>query len=348
MYRLFIRNVLFLFPPELAHKIAVILSKIFFKIPFVKNIVKKICYYSSENIKTEISGLTFMNKVGLAAGFDKNADFYNEFAAFGFSFIEIGTVTPRPQPGNPKPRLFRLKKDEALINRMGFNNKGVHYAVGQLKKRKPNQNLIIGGNIGKNTDTLNENAVSDYLYCFNVLYDYVDYLVINVSCPNISGLKELQEIDSLSMIMEKIIEERKTRSVKKPVFLKISPDSSFEYIDKVLDLCNRVNIDGIIATNTTTKRNNLTYSQETITSIGNGGLSGKPLKDRSTEIIRYISQKTDNKLPVIGVGGIHSVEDALEKIRAGAWLIQIYTGFIYSGPSIAYKINKAIDTIIYQ
>jgi dihydroorotate dehydrogenase len=346
MYKLFLRNVLFLFPPEFAHKISVLLVKLFFKIPFINYIVRKTHYYHSDKTKTEISGLIFQNKVGLAAGFDKNADFYNEFASFGFSFIEIGTVTPRPQPGNPKPRLFRLKKDEALINRMGFNNKGVHYAAEQLKKRKKNQNLIIGGNIGKNTDTPNEYAVNDYLYCFNVIYDYVDYLVINVSCPNIAGLRELQEIDSLSLIMERIIEERKKKSIKKPVFLKISPDLSFNYIDQVLKMCNKLNIDGLIATNTTTGRDNLTYSQKTIASMGNGGLSGKPLKNRSTEIIRYISNKTDNKLPIIGVGGIHSVEDALEKINAGAWLLQIYTGFIYSGPAISRKINRAVEKIL--
>lgn len=347
MYKLLIRRLLFLFPPEFAHKLSVLLVKIFFKIPLIKFIIKRIHYYQSEKIKTEISGLVFKNKVGLAAGFDKNGDFFNEFEAFGFSFIEIGTVTPRPQPGNLKPRLFRLTKDEALINRMGFNNKGVHYIAEKLRKRKNNESLIIGGNIGKNTDTPNETAVNDYIYCLNVLYDYVDYFTINISCPNIAGLKELQEIDSLGIILERIHKEIKTKSIKKPVFLKISPDISFNYLDQVLELCNKFSIDGIIATNTTTKRDNLTYSQAIIESIGNGGLSGKPLKDRSTEIIRYISQKTGNKMPIIGVGGIHTANDAIEKIKAGAWLLQIYTGFIYEGPAIARTINKAVEKITH-
>ncbi len=343
MYKLLIRNFLFLFPPELAHRLSIFFVKILFKIPFIKHFVTLTHFYHSEKIKTEISGLVFQNKVGLAAGFDKNADFYDEFGAFGFSFIEIGTVTPKPQPGNPKPRLFRLKKDEALINRMGFNNKGVHYAAEKLKKRKKNKNLIIGGNIGKNTDTPNDEAVNDYLYCFNILYDYVDYFAINVSCPNISDLRELQEIDALTNIIDQIIRERKKKSIRKPVFLKISPDISYEYIDQVIELCTKSDIDGIIATNTTIARDKLTYSPAIIESIGKGGLSGKPLKDRSTDIISYISKKTHNRMPIIGVGGIHTVNDAIEKIRAGAWLLQIYTGFIYNGPAVARKINKAVE-----
>jgi dihydroorotate dehydrogenase len=349
MYRILIRPILFLFPPEFIHKFLVVLVKIAFSLPGIQNFLRKTLTYTSKNLKTEIKGLTFMNKVGIAAGFDKNADFYEEFSAFGFSFVEIGTVTPRPQDGNQKPRLFRLKRDNALINRMGFNNKGVQYVANKIKSKKGKEReFIIGGNIGKNTLTVNENASADYLYCFREMYDSVDYFVVNVSCPNVANLNELQNIGSLRVILAQLMEDQKARSSVKPVFVKISPDLTFQQIDEILDLCCELGVDGIVATNTTTQRYNLTCPKEKIDRIGRGGLSGGPLKDRATEIIRYISTRTNGKMPLIGVGGILSPEDAVEKIKAGAWLVQIYTGFIYNGPWLAKKINKAVEQYLQQ
>jgi dihydroorotate dehydrogenase len=344
MYKIFIRPILFLFPPEWVHELIIITLKIIFRIPGIKYIVKKLFFYESPALKLQLNNLVFRNRVGLAAGFDKNADFFDEFSAFGFSFIEIGTVTPKPQNGNARPRLFRLVKDNALINRMGFNNLGVHQAESNIKSKKPgNEGLVIGGNIGKNTVTPNELAADDYLYCFRVLYDQVDYFAINVSCPNISGMHQLQDTESLRIIIRMIVSERKQRPVFKPVFIKISPDLTFDQIGEIIDLCMEYAVDGIIATNTTSQRYNLSTTNEIISRLGSGGLSGKPLRDRSTEIIRFIHGRTGGKLPLIGVGGIISVEDALEKIKAGAWLLQIYTGFIYQGPFLARRINKKID-----
>jgi dihydroorotate dehydrogenase len=350
MYKFLIRPILFLIPPEIIHKLLVISVKTFFAVPGIESFVRRIFTYRSENLKTVIAGLQFENKVGLAAGFDKNADFFKEFSAFGFSFIEIGTVTPVPQDGNPKPRLFRVQKDNAMINRMGFNNKGVAHAVKKLTQRinSRNEGLIIGGNIGKNTLTSNENAANDYLYCFREMYDAVNYFVVNVSCPNIADLHELQHIDSLRCILEKLISERKSRSAFKPVFVKISPDLTFEQIDEILDLCIQSGTDGIVATNTTIQRYNLTCPKKKIERMGMGGLSGSPLKDRSTEIIRHIHNRTHGKMPVIGVGGIMSPADAIEKIKAGAWLLQIYTGFIFEGPWLARKINKAVEHYLQE
>jgi dihydroorotate dehydrogenase len=342
MYKSIIRPLLFLLPPELIHKLTFTIFNFFFKIPFIPILLKKYFHVKSENLRTQISGIIFENKVGIAAGLDKNAECFRELSSFGFSHIEIGTVTPKAQFGNPKPRLFRLVKDNALINRMGLNNKGVQHVSEKIKSLRKG-NLIIGGNIGKNNDTLNKNAADDYLYCFQILYDKVDYFTVNVSCPNVSDLSKLQDHDSLRLILEGIASDRKNKTKYKPVFLKIAPDLTFKQIDEVLDLCSELGIDGIVATNTTNQRYNLTYSEESIRKIGNGGLSGKPLKDRSTEVIRYIHSRTGGKLPIIGVGGIMTPEDALEKIKAGAWLLQIYTGFIYNGPSLALKINKAID-----
>jgi dihydroorotate dehydrogenase len=285
-----------------------------------------------------IAGLHFTNRVGLAAGFDKNAEFFNEFSMFGFSFIEIGTVTPKPQPGNPKPRLFRLKNENALINRMGFNNKGLEHAVSQLKNR--NRKVIIGGNIGKNTATANENAAADYAACFDGLYDSVDYFAINVSCPNIAGMEKLQDQDSLREILLSVMKIRAQKPVNKPVFLKISPDLTFSQIDEVISLYNEVGLDGIIATNTTTDRKCLAENAD---HYGNGGLSGKPLASRSVEIVSYICKQSDGMIPVIGVGGIMSKDDALSMIRAGARLLQVYTGFIYEGPFLVRDINRALE-----
>jgi len=282
----------------------------------------------------------FDNPVGLAAGFDKNAQVVDEFAAFGFGFIEIGTVTPRPQPGNPKPRSFRLPGDRALINRMGFNNHGVEKAAARLKKNR--REVIVGGNIGKNTATSNEKAIEDYHFAFEQLYDQVDYLVVNLSCPNIRNLSELQDKEHTMAILHRLCHLRSQKTHAKPILLKISPDLTHRQLDDVIEIFNHTGIDGIIATNTTITRENLTSPAEKVRQIGDGGLSGAPLREQSTRIIRYITEKSNGEIPIMGVGGVMSVEDALEKLRAGASLVQIYTGFIYNGPGFVKKINRAI------
>jgi dihydroorotate dehydrogenase len=340
MYRYFIRKLLFFLKPETVHNLIVMILKTVMKIPGFTYILSKFYVIKDSRLTTNFLGLEFENPVGLAAGFDKNAEVYNEFKNFGFSFIEIGTVTPKPQPGNPKPRSFRIPKDKGLINRMGFNNKGVDYAVERLQTTKPR--LILGGNIGKNTDTPNDQSVSDYTEVLKKLYTHVDYLVINLSCPNIKNLNELQDKDKTIEIIHALENERKYFEKQKPVLLKISPDLTTEQLDDAIDIYYQTGIDGIIATNTTVSRKNLATSDEKISSIGSGGLSGKPLTKRSTEFIRYISEKSNGEIPIIGVGGIMTVEDALEKLKAGATLIQIYTGFIYNGPAFVKQINKAI------
>ncbi|NOZ34478.1 MAG: quinone-dependent dihydroorotate dehydrogenase [Chlorobi bacterium] len=340
MYKYFIRPILFLFQPETVHHFLINFLKVLNIIPFTKALFRVFFMTENKQLKRTVFGLEFQNPVGLAAGFDKNAEVYEVLGNFGFSFVEIGTVTPLGLAGNPKPRLFRLKKDKAIINRMGFNNRGLVSAVTNLKKRK--SKLIIGGNIGKNTLTPNEKANEDYYRCFNNLFPYVDYFTVNVSCPNISDLHELQDKDALLELLEGIqnLNHRKTKP--KPVLLKISPDLNFSQIDDTLKIIKQTELDGIVAVNTTTSRTNLSYSEKEISKIGNGGLSGLPLKERSTEIIRYISEKTNGKLPIIGVGGIMNPEDALKKLEAGASLVQIYTGFIYEGPSLVKKINKRL------
>jgi dihydroorotate dehydrogenase len=279
--------------------------------------------------------------VGLAAGFDKNASVYREFYAFGFSFIEVGTVTPLGQQGNEKPRSFRIKKDRGLINRMGFNNHGAAAAAARLARKRP-KGLILGGNIGKNTQTPNERAVDDYEAVFSAIYEGVDYFVVNVSCPNISDLRKLQDQDSLEQILGRIMELRELREEKKPVLLKISPDLNEKQLDETLEIVDRLKLDGIVATNTTVSREGLLSPAEKIQAIGKGGMSGAPITARSLEVVRYIHQKSKGKLPIIAVGGIMSVKDALNMLDAGASLIQIYTGFIYQGPGLARKINRAI------
>jgi len=284
--------------------------------------------------------VTFKNPVGLAAGFDKNASMYNDLAYCGFGFIEIGTVTPVGQPGNEKPRLFRLKEDSAIINRMGFNNEGVENAIENLKKRKTD--VIIGGNIGKNKVTPNENATDDYVKSFNALFPYVDYFVVNVSSPNTPNLRALQEKEPLTALLRTLQEINATKEERKPILLKIAPDLANEQLDDIVDIVKEVKLDGVIATNTTISRADLKSSSAQIEKIGAGGLSGKPVRSRSTEVIRYLSEKSGKSFPIIGVGGIHSAEDALEKIEAGADLVQVYTGFIYEGPKLVKRINKKL------
>jgi len=340
MYKSIIRPFLFLLQPESIHALIVIILKIGFKIPGIAFLVKKVYLIKDERLKTNFLGLEFDNPVGFAAGFDKNAEVYNQFSNFGFSFIEIGTVTPLAQPGNPKPRSFRIPKDSGLINRMGFNNKGVDFAVEKLKNKK--HKVIIGGNIGKNTATSNINALNDYVVCFKKLYDHADYFVVNLSCPNIKDLRKLQDKDSTITILNKLTEIRAEKSLRKPILLKISPDLTNDQLDDVIETFKITGIDGIVATNTTVSRENLVTNNKRIEEIANGGLSGKPLTIRATEIIKYLTDKSKGTIPIIGVGGIMTVQDAIDKLDAGATLIQVYTGFIYEGPGFVKQINKAL------
>lgn len=339
MYKI-IRAILFFFDPEKVHYFTAAAIRFILKIPGMKLIWRKLYSVNDVRLKKTIFGITFDNPVGLAAGFDKNASMYNDLAYCGFGFIEIGTVTPKGQPGNDKPRLFRLKEDEAIINRMGFNNDGVACAVENLKQKKTK--IIIGGNIGKNKVTPNEEANADYVYSFNQLFDYVDYFVVNVSSPNTPNLRELQEKEPLKQLLLEIQVENRLKKNPKPILLKIAPDLTNEQLDDIIEIVNEIKLDGIIATNTTISRDNLITKKSTVESIGAGGLSGKPVKNRSTEVIRYLADKSNKSFPIIGVGGIHSAEDALEKLDAGADLIQLYTGFIYEGPALVKRINKAI------
>ena len=341
MYRYLIRPLLFLLSPETIHHILIAFLRIAFKIPGILPLVKSCYHINDKSLETDFLGMRFSNPVGLAAGFDKNASVYREFHAFGFSFIEVGTVTPLGQPGNKKPRSFRIKKDRGLINRMGFNNQGAEAAAAKLAHKRP-KGLILGGNIGKNTLTPNEQAADDYEAVFNAIYDGVDYFVVNVSCPNISDLRKLQDQDSLEHILGRIMSLRRVRDIQKPVLLKISPDLNDQQLDETLEIVDRLKIDGIVATNTTISREGLRTPEEEIRAIGNGGMSGAPITARSLEVVRYIHQRSKGKLPIIAVGGIMSVEDAMNMLDAGATLLQIYTGFIYEGPGLAKNINRAI------
>jgi dihydroorotate dehydrogenase len=311
-----------------------------YRVPGIGKIFRIFYSVSDKSLERTVFGLKFKNPVGLAAGFDKNAEVYNELAGFGFSFIEIGTVTPREQPGNKRPRSFRLPSDMALINRMGINNEGAVAIAGKLRKKDPK--VIIGGNIGKNTSTLNINAIDDYKYCFEVLYNVVDYFVVNISCPNIGDIKELQDGENLLEILGTLRKISDQKPVRKPILLKISPDLNFHQLDDVIDIAFKTGIDGFVATNTTVTRHGLSTPESEVQGIGKGGLSGLPLKNRSTRIIRYLVKKSEGKMPVMGAGGIMGPEDAIEKLNAGASLVQVYTGFIYTGPSIVKKINRAI------
>lgn len=338
MYQL-LKQLLFLLNPESAHHFTTKALRILFKIPLIKPTFSSLYKTKDERLERELFGLKFKNPVGLAAGFDKNAQFIHEFEAMGFGFIEVGTVTPLPQPGNPKPRLFRLPQDQALINRMGFNNDGMELAYENLRKRP--KGLIVGGNIGKNKVTPNEEAESDYLKCFEMLYPVVDYFVVNVSSPNTPDLRKLQEKEPLESLLKSLQEANAKKEAAKPILLKIAPDLTDGQLDDILEIAENISLDGLITTNTTIDRSGLKTSDATLTGIGNGGLSGAPVLQRSTDIIRYIRTK-NTKIPIIGVGGIVSAEDALEKLKAGADLVQIYTGLVYRGPALIKEINKAI------
>jgi dihydroorotate dehydrogenase len=335
MYKLLIRPILFWFDPEEVHYFTFSLIRFLSKILGFSSLFKSLYLVNDKRLETEVFGLKFPNPVGLAAGFDKNAVLYKELSNFGFGFIEIGTLTPVGQEGNPKKRLFRLKEDSAIINRMGFNNEGVQVAVERLKK---NKNVLIGGNIGKNKLTPNENATQDYEICFEALFDYVDYFVVNVSSPNTPNLRELQDKKPLTELLQTLQNKNLAKPKQKPILLKIAPDLTDSQLLDIIDIVNETKIAGVIATNTTLSREGLQSENKSEM----GGLSGKPLTNRSTEVIRFLSEKSNKSFPIIGVGGIHSAQDAIEKLDAGASLIQLYTGFIYEGPKLVKEINKAI------
>lgn len=340
MYQL-LKSFLFRLDPEKAHHFTFSLIKNVSLIPGIYFVINKMYGFEDARLSKTVFGIKFPNPVGLAAGLDKDAKLFNELGNLGFGFIEIGTLTPKPQPGNDKPRLFRLIPDHAIINRMGFNNEGVEAAVIRLKNRK-NKTVIIGGNIGKNKVTPNEEAVNDYIINFNALFDVVDYFVVNVSSPNTPNLRDLQEKEPLTKLLNTLQDLNTKKAIPKPILLKIAPDLTDSQLDDIIDIVKTTKIAGVIATNTTISREGISLTKEEIEKIGAGGLSGKPLTKRSTEVIRYLKQKSNNAFPVIGVGGIHSADDAIEKIQAGADLIQLYTGFIYEGPALIKQINKAL------
>ena len=339
MYRI-VRFFLFLFNPELIHHITFKIIKLGGMIPGKLWALRLFFKVKDTSLEREVFGLKFDNPVGLAAGFDKDAKLFDELASFGFGFVEIGTVTPLPQDGNPKPRLFRVKDDSGLINRMGFNNQGIEAVVARLRRKKTD--IIIGGNIGKNKDTPNEEAANDYAICFEKLFPYVDYFAVNVSSPNTPGLRDLQEKAPLTALLNSLQELNNKKDKRKPILLKIAPDLTDEQLDDIIAIVADTKIDGVIATNTTIDRSSLKTAKNKVEAIGNGGLSGKPVRLRSTQVIKYLADKSNRAFPIIGVGGIHSAEDALEKLDAGATLLQVYTGFIYEGPSLVKRINKAI------
>ncbi|MFN3839424.1 MAG: quinone-dependent dihydroorotate dehydrogenase [Cyclobacteriaceae bacterium] len=340
MYRQLIRPVLFLFDAERIHRVVFQLIRLTSSIPGFKWIVSVLFSVESPALERTVFGIRFKNPVGLAAGFDKDAKLIDALSCFGFGFIEIGTLTPQPQPGNERPRLFRLPEDKALINRMGFNNEGVLAAVERLKKRK--SGVIVGGNIGKNKNTPNEKALDDYAYCVEALYPVVDYFVVNVSSPNTPGLRELQEKEPLRKLLAFVKAQMTAKPEPKPVLLKIAPDLTVEQLDDVIAILKETRTDGVIATNTTLSREHLTTPADVVQKIGAGGLSGKPLTHHSTEVIRYLRKQLGPDYPIIGVGGIMTVQDALDKLQAGADLIQLYTGFVYEGPGFVKRINREI------
>lgn len=335
MYKLLIRPLLFCFDPEQVHYFTFSLIRFLNKIPGFGKLLQVMYEVKSPKLEREVFGLKFKNPVGLAAGFDKDAKLYKELSNLGFGFIEIGTLTPKAQEGNPKKRLFRLKEDSAIINRMGFNNGGVLEAVERLKK---NNSVLIGGNIGKNKNTPNEEATSDYEICFEALFPHVDYFVVNVSSPNTPNLRALQDKEPLTQLLQTLQNLNLAKPIQKPILLKIAPDLTDEQLLDIIDIIKETQIAGVIATNTTLSREGLQSENKTEM----GGLSGKPLTKRSTEVIRFLSEKSNKAFPIIGVGGIHSADDAIEKLNAGASLIQLYTGFIYEGPGLVKAINEKI------
>ena len=340
LYKAVIRPIFFQFDPEKVHYFTFDMIKFMSKIPGVSALIRSIFKVEDRRLERNLFGITFPNPVGLAAGFDKNAVLYNELADYGFGFIEIGTVTPKAQAGNPKKRLFRLKDDQGIINRMGFNNNGIEEAIENLKKNKGK--VIVGGNIGKNTDIPTEQYTQDYCEVFEALHPHVDYFVLNVSCPNVSSHAKLGDKDYLLELIAAVEKLKRAKKELRPILLKIAPDLNPHQLDEIIEIVAETKIDGVIASNTSVNREGLKATEERLAEIGNGGLSGKPIKDRSTATIQYLADKSNKAFPIIGVGGIHSAEDALEKIAAGADLVQVYTGFIYEGPSLVKKINKAI------
>ncbi len=336
MYKSLIRPILFRFDPEAVHHFTFSMLKNF---GFVTRLFlpKPI---EDKRLEREVFGLKFKNPVGLAAGFDKNAVLFNELADLGFGFVEIGTVTPKGQAGNPKKRLFRLIEDGGIINRMGFNNDGLEAAIEKLKGNKGK--IIIGGNIGKNTDTAPDQYTNDYLQCFEGLHPHVDYFVLNVSCPNVGSHAKLEDVEYLRELITEVKKINLSKSVQKPVLLKIAPDLNDRQLDEIIDLIAETKIDGVIVSNTSVNREGLKTAPEILAQIGNGGLSGKPIRERSTRMIRYLSEKSNRAFPIIGVGGIHSAKDAIEKLDAGASLVQLYTGFIYEGPELINDINREV------
>lgn len=335
MYKTILRPLLFKSDPEKVHHFTFDMLRRLHKIPGMESFFGSNFQLEHPDLEREVFGLKFKNPVGLAAGFDKDAKLFQELSNLGFGFVEIGTLTPKPQPGNEKKRLFRLKEDEAIINRMGFNNGGVDAAVERLKK---NKNVLIGGNIGKNKVTPNDKAVDDYLICFEALFDHVDYFVVNVSSPNTPNLRELQDKEPLTNLLNRLQEENRKKDRQKSILLKIAPDLTDSQLLDIIDIVKDTKIAGVIATNTTISREGLTSENKEEM----GGLSGKPLRKRATEVIRFLSEKSNKAFPIIGVGGIHSAEDALEKLDAGASLVQLYTGFIYEGPGLIKEINKKL------
>jgi dihydroorotate dehydrogenase len=342
MYQFF-KPLLFNLSPESAHTWTMRLFHIALSLPFGRRIFRHLFFVDNPRLERRVMGLTFKNPIGLAAGFDKDGKYFEDLTALGFGFIEIGTVTPRPQDGNPQPRLFRLPEDEALINRMGFNNEGVVAMAERLRqKRVYTEGSLIGGNIGKNKTTLNEDAAKDYNYCFETLFDYVDYFVVNVSSPNTPNLRALQDREPLTALLAglQILNHKKPKP--KPILLKIAPDLTDAQLDDILDIVKETKLAGLVATNTTTSRTDLKTGPLSIKAIGMGGLSGKPLTKRSTEIIRYLRRNGTSNMVIIGVGGIHSAADATEKLAAGADLLQVYSGLVYEGPALVRKINEGI------
>ncbi len=341
MYKQIIRPLLFSLNPETAHNLTFFALKALRYIPLARPFVRMIYSRKTPDLEREVFGLKFRNPVGLAGGLDKNGEFYNDLGNFGFSFVEIGSLTPEPQPGNPKPRLFRVVKDRAIINRMGINNKGIRNAVENLKRMKPD--VLVAGNISKNTSSINEDAAKDYESAFALLYDFVDMFVLNISCPNVSGLSALQDVSFLSEIVDKLLNLRMYFDEYRPILIKVSPDISHQQLDEIIDYSLMSGVDGIVAGNTTRSREGLTLPQEKIDEIGNGGMSGAPLFRKNLELVRYIHEQSRGKLPIIGVGGIMSGEQARQMLDAGASLVEIYSGFIYEGPSLVRKINKYLQ-----